>query len=71
MSTLILDLEAGRSRLREFVRRLLMASQPEAFRSDWWIRNGQTATGGVQGLTISDVDQSLLQQLLKAETELA
>ena len=69
----VLDLEAGRNRLlrvrQEIVNGTLTARGfQEAIGG---LGNGTTAGGGVQGLTISDVDQSLLQQLLKVETELA
>ena len=69
----VLDLEAGRNRLlrvrQEIANGTLTARGfQEAIGG---IGNGTTAGGGVQGLTISDVDQSLLQQLLKVETELA
>ena len=69
----VLDLEAGRNRLlrvrQEIVNGTLTARGfQEAIGG---LGNGTTAGGNVQGLTISDVDQSLLQQLLKVETELA
>ena len=69
----VLDLEAGRNRLlrvrQEIVNGTLTARGfQEAIGG---LGNGTIAGGGVQGLTISDVDQSLLQQLLKVETELA
>lgn len=73
MAAQVLDLEAGRNRLvrvrQEIANGTLTARGfQEAIGG---IGNGTTAGGGVQGLTISDVDQSLLQQLLKVETELA
>ena len=69
----VLDLEAGRNRLlrvrQEIANGTLTARGfQEAIGG---LGNGTTAGGNVQGLTISDVDQSLLQQLLKVETELA
>ncbi|WP_413747084.1 GumC family protein [Synechococcus sp. MIT S9507] len=69
----VLDLEAGRNRLlrvrQEIANGTLTARGfQEAIGG---LGNGTTAGGDVQGLTISDVDQSLLQQLLKVETELA
>ena len=69
----VLDLEAGRNRLlrvrQEIANGTLTARGfQEAIGG---LGNGTIAGGGVQGLTISDVDQSLLQQLLKVETELA
>ena len=69
----VLDLEAGRNRLlrvrQEIANGTLTARGfQEAIGG---LGNGTTAGGGFQGLTISDVDQSLLQQLLKVETELA
>ena len=69
----VLDLEAGRNRLlrvrQEIANGTLTARGfQEAIGG---LGNGTIAGGSVQGLTISDVDQSLLQQLLKVETELA
>ena len=69
----VLDLEAGRNRLlrvrQEIANGTLTARGfQEAIGG---FGNATTASGNVQGLTISDVDQSLLQQLLKVETELA
>ena len=69
----VLDLEAGRNRLlrvrQEIANGTLTARGfQEAIGG---LGNGSIAGGSVQGLTISDVDQSLLQQLLKVETELA
>lgn len=73
MAAQVLDLQAGRNRLlkvrQEIANGTLTARGfQEAIGG---MGNGTTAGGGVQGLTISDVDQSLLQQLLKVETELA
>ena len=65
MSTQVLSLEAERNRLlkvrQEIVNGTLTATG---------FQEAVGASGGV-GLTISDVDQSLLQQLLTVETELA
>ena len=73
MSAMVLDLQAGRNRLlkvrQEIANGTLSARGfQEAIGG---LGNSTTASGSVQGLTISDVDQSLLQQLLKVETELA
>ena len=73
MAAQVLDLQAGRNRLlkvrQEIANGTLTARGfQEAIGG---LGNGTTASGSVQGLTISDVDQSLLQQLLKVETELA
>ncbi len=73
LSNQVLALQAGRNRLskvrQEIANGTLTARGfQEAIGG---LGNGLTAGGGVQGLTISDVDQSLLQQLLKVETELA
>ncbi|WP_413439634.1 GumC family protein [Synechococcus sp. MIT S9509] len=68
----VLNLEAGRNRLlrvrQEIANGTLTA---RGFQEAIGLGNGTTAGDGVQGLTISDVDQSLLQQLLKVETELS
>ena len=73
LSNQVLSLQAGRNRLskvREEISNGTLTARgfQEAIGG---LGNGLTANGGVQGLTISDVDQSLLQQLLKVETELA
>ena len=73
LSNQVLSLQAGRDRLskvREEISNGTLTARgfQEAIGG---LGNGLTANGGVQGLTISDVDQSLLQQLLKVETELA
>lgn len=73
LSSQVLALQAGRNRLskvREEIANGTLTARgfQEAIGG---MGNGLTAGGGVQGLTISDVDQSLLQQLLKVETELA
>ena len=73
IAALVLDLDAGRNRLlrvrQEIANGTLTARGfQEAIGG---LGNGTTAGGNVQGLTISDVDQSLLQQLLKVETELS
>ena len=73
IAALVLNLESGRNRLmrvrQEIANGTLTARGfQEAIGG---LGNGTTAGGGAQGLTISDVDQSLLQQLLKVETELA
>lgn len=73
MAAVVLDLEAGRNRLLK-VRQEIAGGTLTARgfqEAIGGIGNGTTASGNVQGLTISDVDQSLLQQLLKVETELA
>jgi len=68
----ILGLEAERSRLQR-VRREIAAGSLSARGFQEAISTGSGATGGgqAQGLSVSDADQSLLQQLLKVETELA
>ena len=73
LSSQVLSLQAGRNRLskvREEISKGTLTARgfQEAIGG---MGNGLTAGGGVQGLTISDVDQSLLQQLLKVEMELA
>ena len=73
LSNQVLSLQAGRNRLskvREEISNGTLTARgfQEAIGG---LGNGLTANGDVQGLTISDVDQSLLQQLLKVETELA
>ncbi len=73
LTSQVLALQAGRNRLskvREEIANGTLTARgfQEAIGG---MGNGLTAGGGVQGLTISDVDQSLLQQLLKVETELA
>lgn len=62
-AAMVLELEAERSRL--------IKVRSEISRGTLTARGFQEAIGSSGGLTVSDVDQSLLQQLLKVETELA
>lgn len=75
MAAQVFDLQAARNRLlkvrQEIANGTLSARGFQEAIGGGGMGNGNMANGGGQGLTISDVDQSLLQQLLKVETELA
>ena len=70
LSGQILSLEAERSRLVR-VRKEIASGNLSARGFQEAISTGDTLSGRGQGLAVSDADQSLLQQLIQVETELA
>lgn len=71
LATQVLDLEAGRNRLLKVRQEIADGTLTARGFQEGIGGNGTSESDPGQGLTISDVDQSLLQQLLNVETELA
>ena len=70
MDAQLLALQAERSRLLK-VRQEIASGSLSARGFQEGISTGSGDSGSTQGLSVSDADQSLLQQLIKVETELA
>ncbi len=73
LSNQVRELQAGRNRLSRVRQEIANGALTARGFQEALGSMGSSGTGAVEGggLTISDVDQSLLQQLLKVETELA